>query len=526
MSKTGDIAKVSAKGSFHLLWGLIISTVIQSVGIIFIARLLGSELYGLYTIVLTVPTIVSIFRDWGINSAMVKFTAQFRAEGRTNEIRSIFATGLLFEIAMGLTLTVISFFLSGFIATSVFNRPTIAPLIQIASLTILANGLVNAASAVFTGYEKLELNSIMLVCQSIIKTCITIGLVILGLSATGATIGYTAGTVIAGLIGVALIMLIYTQLPKPTSSKHEIKAYFTAMLTYCLPLSIGTVITALLAQYYTFLLPIHYANNVEIGNYGIAINFVVLITFFATPITTMMFPAFSKLDAQKDKETLGNIFRYSIKYASLLVVPITAIIMSLAEPAVQTLFGNTYTTTSIYLALLAIQYLYTAFGNLTINNFLNAQGQTGYYLKMALLTGIVGFPLGYILIMNFGVLGLIITTLVAGLPSLALTLRFIKKTYSLTVDWGASLRILFASLFSGAITYFVVSELVFASWLRLLLGVCLFVVLVVPALLLSRAVSRSDISNLRLMASGLGKLGKIVDKLVSIIEHLMIFLRL
>jgi O-antigen/teichoic acid export membrane protein len=86
MSKTGDIAKVSAKGSFHLLWGLILSTVISSVGVIFIARLMGSDAYGLFTVVLTVPAIISLFRDWGVNSAMIKFTAQFRAEGRTDEI--------------------------------------------------------------------------------------------------------------------------------------------------------------------------------------------------------------------------------------------------------------------------------------------------------------------------------------------------------------------------------------------------------------------------------------------------------
>ena len=182
MSKTGDIAKVSAKGSFHLLWGLIVSTVISSVGVIFIARLLGSDLYGLYTVVLSVPIFISIFRDWGINSAMVKFTAQYRAEGRIDEIRSIFLAGLIFEVTMGLVLSLLSFFLADFIAGAVFSRPLIASLIQIASLSILTSGLINAATAVFTGYERMALNSIMLVCQSIFKTATIIGLVILGLA--------------------------------------------------------------------------------------------------------------------------------------------------------------------------------------------------------------------------------------------------------------------------------------------------------------------------------------------------------
>ena len=65
MSKAADLAKVSAKNSFHYMWGLIISTVISSIGVIVIARLLGSDLYGLYGIVVAVPALIGIFGDWG-----------------------------------------------------------------------------------------------------------------------------------------------------------------------------------------------------------------------------------------------------------------------------------------------------------------------------------------------------------------------------------------------------------------------------------------------------------------------------
>jgi O-antigen/teichoic acid export membrane protein len=82
MSKAADMAKVSAEGGFHLMWGLVISTVISSVGTIFIARLLGSDLYGLYGVILVAPSLIAVFRDWGINSAMVRCTAQRRVEDK------------------------------------------------------------------------------------------------------------------------------------------------------------------------------------------------------------------------------------------------------------------------------------------------------------------------------------------------------------------------------------------------------------------------------------------------------------
>jgi hypothetical protein len=41
MSKASEMAKVSAKGSFHLLWGRVISTVASSVAMILVVKLTG-----------------------------------------------------------------------------------------------------------------------------------------------------------------------------------------------------------------------------------------------------------------------------------------------------------------------------------------------------------------------------------------------------------------------------------------------------------------------------------------------------
>jgi O-antigen/teichoic acid export membrane protein len=522
MSKAAEMAKVSAKGSFHLLWGLVISTVISSIATIFIARLLGSNLYGLYGIVLISPNLISVFRDWGINSAMVRYTAQFRSEDRASEVRNILISGIIFEIALGMALSAISFALSGYLATNMFHRPEITSLIQIASITILAGGLINAATAAFTGIEKMELNSIMLICQSTIKTIIIITLVILGLGTSGAVIGYTVAMIIAGLIGVALVWTQYKNLPKLSNVKLEIKAYIKSMLAYGTPLSLSAIISGFQGQYYAFLLPIFYVtDNTAIGNYGIASTFVVLIAFFATPITTMLFPAFSKLNPQKDKETLLNVFQFSVKYASLLVVPVAALVMCLAEPAVSTLFGKTYSTAPLFLALLAINYIFTAFGSLSTGNFISGQGKTTFILYLTLIAAAIGFPMGYILIMQFGVLGLIVTSLVTGIPTTIIMLYWIRKHYELTVDWRSSAKILLSSAIAAALTYILISELGFSSLIRLIIGVVFFAFVFVTAALLTQTINKSDIENLRGMVSGLGTIGKIFNRVLNIIEKLM-----
>ena len=522
MSKAVDMAKVSVRGGFHVMWGLVASTVIQAVGTVFIALLLGADNYGLYAIALTAPSLIILFRDWGVNFAMIRYTAQNNAEDKAANIRGIFMSGLIFEIAVGIVLSLIGFLLSDFLATNVFNRPTIVPLLQIASFIILTSALVNTATSAFTGVEKMHLNSLMLVSQSIIKTALIIALVLMGLGTVGAITGFTVATLVAGLIGIMLMFTIYRSLPYPNGNGLEIGNNIKTMLKYGLPLSLGGILAGFLVQYYNFILYIFVLDNAIIGNLAMAQNFVVLITFFATPVTTMLFPAFSKVDHRKDHETITNVFQISVKYASLLVVPVAAMVLVLGQPAISTLFGDKYVEAPLFLALLAIPYLYTILGNLSIGSLINGQGQTTFNLIVAVITVAIGFPLGFILISNYGVMGLIITTLVNYIPGIIVSLIYIKKRYDISLQWESSAKILLSSVAAAALTYILISQFNFLSNLiQLIIGIVIFALTYLLGIVLTRTFNNADINNLREMFTTLGPLRRLFNTVLNIIEKLM-----
>jgi hypothetical protein len=88
------------------------------------------------------------------------------------------------------------------------------------------------------------------------------------------------------------------------------------------------------------------------------------------------------------------------------------------------------------------------------------------------------------------------------------------------------MRILLSSAIAGTVTYSVVSLLPFVAWFELLLGVLVFIVVLVPVLLFSRAVTRLDVANLKLMVGGLGALGGLISRLLCLVERIMRFLKL
>jgi len=526
MSKAAEMAKVSARGGFNLMWGLVISTVISFVGILAITIILGDKNYGLYVIAVSGPTLIATFRDWGVNSAMVKYSAQYNVENKA-KIRGIIFSGIIFELVLGLSLSVLSLALSPLIAT-VLNRPTIVPLIQIASFYVLAGALINSATACFTGLEKMHLYSYVLIIQSTIKSALIISLVLLGFGTAGAIWGWTSSSLIAGVTGVLLIWTVYRFLPKPTGDSHGIIPTIKSMLSYGIPVSISTILVAFLSAFYTFTLGIFVKDNAIIGSYGLAVAFSVLITFFSTPVTTMLFPAFSKLDYEKDHETLKNVFQYSVKYASLIVVPITALVMALAQPGVRTVYHTGYTQAPLYLTLLAVPYLYSALGNLSLSNLLNGQGFTRINMWLSAIQAAVGFPLGFLLIWRFGALGLIASTLSVGFPSLYVGLRFIKQKFGVSVDWGSSARILLSSAVTAAVTYLIISEVPLVAFRfvslplqQLIVGLVVFVVVFILVAVATRTITRSDVATLRQISEALGPLRGILGFLLNIIEKLM-----
>ena len=154
------MGKVSARSSFHLFWGLILSTIISSVGTIIIGNLLTDADMGLYYIALQAPLLIQLFRDWGVGAAMIKYSAQYNSESQISKVKSIIISGLAFQVILGLVLNIFTIAIAEVLATSVYDRPGIVNLIQISSFVLLAGGLTSTAQAVFVGLEKMAHNSV------------------------------------------------------------------------------------------------------------------------------------------------------------------------------------------------------------------------------------------------------------------------------------------------------------------------------------------------------------------------------
>jgi len=518
MDKALEMGKISATGSFQLFIGKTTSTIIMAVGTIILGRLMLPEEYGLYSVALIPSLMISLFQDWGIGSAMTKYIAQYRAVNKDEDIRDIIAAGLIFKVATGLALSLLSLFLAGFIATAIFNRPETTTLISIASIAILSESLLTASQSNFTGFEKMELNSLTMICQSIIKSTASPLLVLLGYGALGAVLGNTLSLLAAGIIGFAMLyFLLFKNFKKPNPRRTDKTKTLKTMLRYGVPLSISTILGGFLIQFYAFMMAF-YCSDAMIGNYQIAANFALLLTFFTVPIATVLFPAFSKLDPKSEPQLLRTVFASSVKYTAMLLVPATMAIIVLSKPMVSTLFGQKWGHAPFFLTLYVINNLFVLFGSLILGSLLTGVGETKMLLKLSLLTLLFGIPLAFVLIPTFGIVGVILGTLLAGIPSHFQGLFWLWKHYNAKADFKSSAKIFAASAIATIITYLSLNPLNTAEWIRLAIGGTIFLTAYILTAPIVGAITQPDINNLRTMLSGLGFISTIVNLPLNVAE--------
>jgi O-antigen/teichoic acid export membrane protein len=158
---------------------------------------------------------------------------------------------------------------------------------------------------------------------------------------------------------------------------------------------------------------------------------------------------------------------------------------------------------------------------LSTGNLISGQGETGLILKLAIVTTATGIALAVLLVPTLGVVGLIITTILDGVPALVISLHWIKKHYDATVDWASSAKILFSSTVSGVLAYFAVSFVSLSSWPKLIVGLAVFAAGFLLSVTATRAIKKPDIDALRLILSDLGPLSSITNKILKVLERLM-----
>lgn len=102
------LVRQTAHGSLFLLIGQVLSTVILSVSMIYVAGVIGSVQYGEYSKVLVPVNIALLIQDLGITFALTRYVSMYHKQDDKRRQSDAIITGLIFNLVIA---TIISSFL-------------------------------------------------------------------------------------------------------------------------------------------------------------------------------------------------------------------------------------------------------------------------------------------------------------------------------------------------------------------------------------------------------------------------------
>jgi len=494
------MSEVAVKNSAYTFMSSIIFLLSGLIFTVILARVLLPELFGIYSLALSLALIALTFTDLGIDSASIRYVSSELGRGSKKRARSYFR--YLFKIKGGLILLVLMIFLmvSKYLAYDVYNKPLLYLPLVFSCLFILMESTRSFFMTLFVAKKKLRATPFLGTALQISKILLSIIAIII-LSPSLKIPGIFVAFAISGLFYLILSYFIFFKIDKKLIFGKKTEIEKPRVLKYIKFAALSSLSLVFFASIDTLMLG-RFVEASYIGYYRVAISLVFAISaLLSTP--GILLPVFTQINKKRFRRGFQKIFRYIVMFA----IPLTFGLIVLAPYIILTLYGEAYiqATIPIYiLSLLIITFPLIEF----YSTLFKAKEKVKDLSKIYIISLILNIILNYILIksfLSFGELYAIMGASIATVISRAFLLGFLvikAKTYFKLIQNKKSLLKqilagLIMALFLFSFNYFLNINL-FLGILEIILGALIYF----GVLLLTKEFIVEDITVLNYLIKG------------------------
>lgn len=377
---------------------------------IYLARYLGIEGFGIISLALAFTGIFAVFADFGLSTLMV------REVSKDNSLDDKYLANLT---AMKLILSIIIILLIIFLINFLKYPTNVINVIYIFALIILSNTLIQNFYSLFQAHEKMEYRSLGIILNSVIQFVS----VFMGIYLKFDVIGFAFLYFLSSLI--VLIYVIIVSIWKFIKPRIEFDLEFWKMvIVNAWPLGGMSIFIIIYFKIDTVMLSLIVGES-AVGIYNAAYRFLEVSIVVPTIFLTAMFPIMSRFFIDSKNSFLA-IYEKSTKYMLYISLIMALLVTILAGDIINLTFGSEFHGSIIALQILiwaaAIMYITTVQGNTLIT----ANKQL-FSFKVTILAAILNVLLNIILIPLYSYIGASIATVLTELFGFFIGIVYLNK---------------------------------------------------------------------------------------------------
>jgi len=414
----------------------IISKILQLIIFIYLARTLGNDEFGMFSLGFAFAFLIVIIADFGLESLLVREISRNR-----NAASKYLSNALMVKILLSIITLIVTYLFLNVMAYSTEVKSVVYILL---SFTIIQS-FTYLHYSIFRAFEQMHYDASI----KILRMLILVGMVFYAIKNNfglfGASLAFPLTELIVFIITASIVYSKFIKISFRFDYEFS-KGMLKKSSLFCLSL----VFSGLFIYIDSIMLS-KIRSTAEVGIYSAAAYIMLALIFIPVMYGNAIYPVISRFYINS-KKSLKFAYEKSFKYMLIIGLPISAGIFVLSEKIILLLYGQQYMASSMVLAILS-GYLFLRFLNVTSGftlSSINRQGSRVFSQGIAALTSIVS---NLILIPMYGFVGAAIATVVTEIIFFSIYSSFIVR-YGLKIKF---IRIFIRPIIAVAIMIFSLS---------------------------------------------------------------------
>jgi len=402
-------------------WVLIVryfAIFISFVQMIVLINLLGFNDYGKYAIVFINFSLMLSFSRFGLDSTAAHFVSSERIPFQVTFRIMFFISLVVSSIFM-----ILYILLSNYLGSDLYKDSEIILLFQLSALGILPETLTLMFNSTLQGQGKIEISAIIQLIARIIGFTTTI-LLTLFFNTIGAVVSLTIFSFLRLMLySIPLRGAIFSSLTSITPMNGNIKkilikslGYYLLSITSRSALWVGPTVLKMFTSY------------TVVSFFQIATNLVSVLTQVTNSINYVLFPRFSKLDFQNEKQKLKDTLFLSMKYSFFLQILFASGLLAFLD-IIMVLFKDGLNAIPTVIILIGSAPIIYGFTQVITDSLLLGTAKIRSLLVANIIFGLVYFGSSLVLVPSFKSEGLALSLVLARLLILPVNLYFTNKHF-------------------------------------------------------------------------------------------------
>ncbi len=390
-----------AKGAGFYFAGFAISKVLAYLYKAMIARGLGPEAFGVFSIGVVIAGIVTVLAAFGLHQGIMHFVAVYNSTGKKAKVLGTILLAIKTQLAVSVIMAAALFFSADWLAVSFFNEPGIAIVLRVLAVSMPFSVMTSAFLITAQAFKKIEYKiAVRNIIENVAKLLFTGILLFLGFEVFGATLGLALSAVVAFIFSFYFVQkkvfpIIGSKL-KPEYNASELFRYSWPLLAVgffdIIMYSIDTIMLGSLSTVYAA------------GLYNVALPTANLLVVASFAFESLFLPITTGLYAQGRLAEFSKMYKVVTRWIYATIFPALLFTVLFAREILAIMFGDVYAAGASALIILALGIFLVSFVG-PVRSILESVGKTKLIFVNTVICGIINISLNLWLIPLFGATG-------------------------------------------------------------------------------------------------------------------------